>query len=111
MATAIVRDRLAGDEFHHEVGQAVRLRAAVQQSRNVRMIERSQNLPLAQESVAREVRVHPALADLARDLLMEMLVVTRGFVDGAHPAASDEARDAVSPDALSGQIVFWFGGE
>src|SRR5262245_62873859 len=77
----------------------------------MRMIERSQDLPLAQETVAHEVRVHLAFDDLERDLLPELHIVPLGLVDGAHPAASDQAAHAVRPDALSGQIVFGFGGE
>src|SRR5215475_6041996 len=75
------------------------------------MIERSQNLPLAQESVAHEVGVHPPFDDLDRDLLPELLVVTLGFIDRAHPTAPDQASYAVWPNALSSQIVFGFGGE
>src|SRR5262249_21193466 len=101
MTTAIGCDRLAGDEFHHKVRQAVSRRAAVEQTRNVRMIERGQNLSLAMESVAHAVRVHPPFDDFDRDLMLELLVVTIGHVDGAHPAASDQACDAVRPDTRS----------
>src|SRR5215510_1402925 len=111
MATAIGRDRFAGDEFHHKVGQAAGRRAPVEQTRNVRMIERGQYLSLAQESVAHEVRVHPAFDDLDRDLPPELLVVTLRLVDVAHPAAPDQAHDAIWPDPLSSQVVYGFGGE
>jgi hypothetical protein len=73
------------------------------------MIERGQNLTLAQESVAHEVRVHPAFDNLDRDLPPEMLVVALSLVDVAHPAAPDHPLDVVRPDALSSQVVF--GGE
>src|SRR5215510_8436619 len=111
MAMAIDGDRVAVDEFHHEIGQAVLCRAAVRQTRNVRMIERGQDLALAQKSVAHEIRVHPTADDLDRNLLPELLVVTLGLVNGSHPAPSDQTPDAVRSDALSGQIVLGFGGE
>src|SRR5262245_14147598 len=111
METAIDGDRVAGDEFHHEIGQAVLCRAAVYQTRDVRMIERGQDLALAQKSVAHEIRVHPRFDDLDRDSLPELLVVTLGLVNGSHPSPSDQTPDAVRPDALSGQIVVGFGGE
>src|SRR5215468_6736976 len=111
MATAIGRDRFAVDEFHYKVRQALRRRAAVEQTRDVRMIERSQNLPFTQEPVAHEVGVHPAFDDLDRHLAPELLIVTLGLVNVSHSAASDQSSDVIRPDATSRQIVFGSGGE
>src|SRR5262249_41792448 len=41
----------------------------------------------------------------------ELLVVALGLVDVAHPAASDQSRHSIRPDAISGQIIFGFGCE
>src|SRR4030095_1054912 len=47
---AIGGDRFARDELHHQSTLPLSCRAAVEQASDVRMIERSQYLPLAQES-------------------------------------------------------------
>ena len=43
-------DRRAGHVLHHEVRQAVRRRAAIEERRDVRMVERGENLTLVPEA-------------------------------------------------------------
>src|SRR5262249_31671977 len=58
---AVIAERLARDELHHEVRPPFGGRPAVEQTRYVRMIERSQYLPLAPEAAQHKAGVHPAL--------------------------------------------------
>ena len=84
MAVAIGRKRLALDVFHDEVGQAVVGRAAIDQPRDVRMIELRQNLALVAEAAQDVVRIEPALDELDRDFL-PVLVVGHGPRDRRRP--------------------------
>ena len=44
---AIICDWFSLNQFHHEIGQTVPCRSAIEQAGDVRMIEAGQNLPLA----------------------------------------------------------------
>jgi hypothetical protein len=89
------------DVLHDEVGQAVVGGAPVQEARDVRVVERGENLPLVAETAEDEVGVHPALDELDGDALAELAVGAERLVDGAHPAAPDLARDDVDADAAA----------
>ena len=75
------------------------------------MIERRQNLPLAHEALTHKIRIHPALDELDGDLLLELIVVAHGLINRAHPAAPDQAREAVRADAVSREIIVRLGAE
>jgi hypothetical protein len=92
---AVLVDRLALDELHDEVGQAVVGRPSVEQARDVGVIESGQDLALAAESLDDVVRVQPAPEDLDRDTLLERVVGPRGQINASHPSATDLAQDAV----------------
>ena len=53
----------------------------------------------------------PRLDELDRDLLLELLVFAHGFINRAHPAVPDQAREAVRADAVSREIIVWLGAE
>ncbi|MCG3159888.1 MAG: hypothetical protein JMDDDDMK_00913 [Acidobacteria bacterium] len=108
---AILRNRLALDELHHEVRQPVFGLAAVNQPRDVRMFEPGQDAPFARETVADENGVHSAFDDLDGDLLLELLVGPGGFVNRAHPAATDQPGHAVSAQPPPDQFVVRFARE
>jgi hypothetical protein len=53
-------DRLAFHVLHHEVGQPVIGRSAVNQPGNVRVIELREDLPLVSEATQNVVRIEPS---------------------------------------------------
>src|SRR6185436_17800194 len=101
----VICDRLAINKFHHEVRPSVLGRAAVEEARNVRMIERGQNLPLAHETLTHKIRIHPPPDELDGDLLLELIVIPHGFINCTHPAAPDHTRETVRADAVAREIV------
>ncbi len=97
---AVFIDRLAFDKLHDEVRQSVISRAAIKQSRNIRVMERGENLPFVSESPHNEFSIHPALDHLERDLFA-VLVGAFGQVNRAHPAAPDFAHNLVMTEAAA----------
>ena len=89
LRVAVVDDRLALDVLHHEVGQAVRRRAAVEQAGDVRVLEAGEDLPLVPEAPHDRLGVHAALEHLDRDALLELVVVADAEVHRAHAAAAE----------------------
>ena len=81
------------DVLHDEVGQAVVGRAAVEQARDVRVLERGEDLPLGAKRASMQLGVQPRRHDLDRHPLRELAVGALGQVDRAHAAAADLAFD------------------
>ena len=94
------------DVLHDEVGEPVLGRPAVEQARDVWVVQGGENLALVAEAAEDEVRVHPALDELDGDAAAELAVVALGHVDGAHPAAADLAHDLVGADPAADGRVF-----
>ncbi len=92
-ARAVFRERLALQVLHHEV-RAVVEHAAIQQPRDVRMLQARENLALRVEAAQHGLGVHAVLDHLDRGALLELPVVALGEVDRAHPAAADFAHHA-----------------
>ena len=101
---AIDVDRLAVDILHDDVRRAVGGRAAVEQPRDVRMIERRQDLAFELQPALHLARQQPAPHQLDRDLLLELLVGALGEEHLAHAAAAEAAHDAIGADALAGEV-------
>ena len=101
LGVAVLVDGLALDELHHVVRQAVVGRAAIEQARDVGMIEAGQDLPLVPESPQDEIGIHAPLDDLDGDLLPEMIVSANSPVHRPHAPAADLFDDAVGPNAPS----------
>ena len=95
----------AFDVLHDEIRQAVVGRVAVQQVRDVRVIEARKDLPLVAEAAQHGLRIHAALDELDRDLFLVLPVGAPGEIDGAHAAAADALRDFVVADDRSDQPV------
>ena len=70
-----------------------RTRAAVEQARDVRMVEAGQDLPFALEAPDDLGRGSPTMDQLERHLLFELTVGALGQEDGAHPAAPERLHD------------------
>jgi hypothetical protein len=82
-------------------GPAVGFDAAVQQGRDVRVVEMREVVALAHERIDQVRRRHLGPHALQRDLLLVLAVGAAGFVDGAHAAGSDHAIDAPWPQAIA----------
>ena len=95
------RDRLALDVLHDEVGKAVLGVAAVQQARDVGVVEAGEDLPFLTKSAENEVGVDAALDDLDRHALLVLLVGANGEVDVPHPTAPEQAVHPVRSNALA----------
>ena len=89
---AVLGERRATHELHREIGPAVLGDAAVEQPRDVGVLEARQDLALAHEALAHRVRADAAPDQLERHLLLERAVGAFGEVDGPHAAAADLAR-------------------
>jgi hypothetical protein len=77
---AVGVDRLALDVLHHQVGQPILGRAAVDQAGDARVVERRERLPLAAEALEDVLGIHAPLDDLDRHALREVVVGARGEV-------------------------------
>src|SRR5262245_34110166 len=102
---AILVDRQPIDVFHHKVRQPVLCRSAVQQSRDVWMIEPRQNLPLVPKMSQHGVSVRAAFDQFDRNLLTILVVGTLGEKHRAHSAATEFANNAVTIDQFSGRKI------
>ena len=105
---AVSRDRLALHVLHHEVGHALR-RAAVDQPRDVRMLERGQDLPFETESFPQLRRVAVPRRNFQRDGLLVLEVVADRLEHQAHAAVSDLADDAIGAEAPPDPLGAGFG--
>src|SRR5688572_19332910 len=106
--------RLALDELHREVGQAVGRGAAVEQAADEWMVEAGEDLALVAEAPDDRLGVHAALEDLQRHPLLEGVVAPDREIHRAHAAAAQLSDQAVRADAaalnrlLGQQCGRWF---
>ncbi len=96
---AVVIDRNAFHVLHHQIRQPFDAHPAVQQSRNVRMIQPGQDLPLGAESqqhltIPAEVGAH----QLDRDLLIVNFVRPAREVNPAHAALAQRLKNLPRSD-------------
>ena len=103
---AMVVDRQPLDVLHHQVRPIFFRRAAVEQARDVGMIERRQNLSLVAKATHDKVRVHAAANQLDCDLLSILIIIAFAEINRAHAAASELANDFVGAYARdSGDVI------
>ena len=96
MRVAVVIKRLAFDELHDEVRQAVVSCTAVKQARDVWMIEGGEDLSFSAKTPQNKIGVHAALHELDRDTHLEFPIDADCFIDRAHAAAPYFALDLIS---------------
>src|SRR5262249_59609152 len=89
MAVAEFGDGGAIDVLHHKIRQAVFIHAAVEQARDVGMIERGQNLSLVAEAAQDVVGIHSALDQLDGHLLPILIISASRQIDLSHPARAE----------------------
>src|SRR5438128_2121297 len=97
----ILNNWLARDILHDEVRQVGFGSPAVEQSRDVWMIQVRKYLTFVAKTLDDEIRVHAALDELDGYAFGEVLVIALSQIDGAHAAASNLANNFVEPDALT----------
>jgi hypothetical protein len=101
MVIAVAIDRHALDVLHDEVRKPVGRRPAIEQARDVRMIEVGENLALVAEATQYRLSIHPALDDFDRDGLLVLGVGANREVCSAHPAPAQFANEAIGSDVLA----------
>ena len=92
------------DVFHDDVHGAVRQSAAVQEMRDVRMIELSEDLALDPEPRLDSSRQRPAVNDFDGYLLLELRVRPLGKENLPHAAHAQGAQHPIRSDASSGHF-------
>src|ERR1019366_7580490 len=88
MLAAIAIDWPPFHQFHDEERPSVVSRPTVNQTRDVRMFESCQDLPLMPKARQHPSAVHASLDDFDRNQLAILLIIALAKIDKAHPAAS-----------------------
>ena len=100
---AVLGDRLALHQLHHEVRPPAPRRAGVEHARDVRMIHQRQRLALGLEAGDDLPRVHAELDDLERDAPPHRPRLL-GHEHGAEAAFADLLEQAVGTDLRPGHV-------
>src|SRR3954469_14990913 len=66
--------RLTFDVLHDEIGESIVRRSTIQQTSDVRVIERSENLSFFAKTAQDEIRVHSSLDEFYCSSLVEFIV-------------------------------------
>ena len=101
---AVVGNRLAADELHHEIGPAGLGGAGVEDLGNVRVVHQGQGLPLGLEAGDYLPRVHAEFDDFHRDFAADRFLLL-GHVDIAEASLADPFEKFVAAD----QAAWVFG--
>src|SRR5580700_819738 len=100
-AIAVLIERLAVDQLHHKVGDAVLGGAAIMQASDIRMIEVGENLPLVLEATKNESRILAAAHHLKGHFLAVLIVGAKRAIHFAEAADADTLDNLVGPDATT----------
>ena len=98
MRVAVGVNRFAVHVLHDEIRQSVIGRSAVDQARDVRMIELRQNLPFIAKPAEDVVGIEPSPNELDRNLLAIFVVRARRQINCAQTAPANFADDLVSAE-------------
>ena len=93
MLVRVAIDRNARDVLHDEVRQALRRGAAVEEARDVWMVQGREDLAFVAKAPDHELGVHAAANHLERDVVLELVVGAAGEIDRAHAAAPEALFD------------------
>ena len=104
VAIAVIRDRLAAHQLHHEIEPAGLGRARVEDPGDVRMLHQRQGLPLGLEARDHLPRVHAQLDDLQRHAPLHRRFLL-GHEDRAETALADQLQQLVAPDDRAGALA------
>ena len=98
---AVFPDRRPFDVLHREERKAVGRHAAVEESRDPRMLETGEDLALGEKEADGLVPGESEARDLERDTLLELPVAAHAQEDGAHSADSETPDDAKGAELSS----------
>ena len=104
IAVAVLGDRHALDQLHHEVRAAGVGGAGVEDAGDVGVVHHRQGLAFGLEAGDDLPRVHARLDDLERHLASDRLLLL-GHEDGAHAALADLLEELVRADHRAGFLV------
>ena len=104
-AVAIGVDGLAIDVFHHQIRRAVFEIAAVDQSRDRRVGQRCENVPLAVQPAAQPRVQGRVVQHLDGDRLLVLRVVPLAAIHRAHAAVPENRHDPIVSDTGPDQPV------
>ena len=102
VAFTIEIDSFALDQFHDQVRHAVGGGTAIQQTRDVGMVERRQNLPFIAESLVHRSAIDAAANQFDRHFLGVLSVGANRAIDLAHATYSDTFQGFVGTHTAAG---------
>src|SRR5215217_2562193 len=105
MFVAILIDWQPFDVLHYEIRQAVLGCAAVEEARDIRMIEAGEYLSLVTEVAKHRIGIHATLDQLNSDPFFVLFVGTLSQIHAAHPTGADPSQDFVVTDRLADQRI------
>ena len=94
-------DPYALDQLHHQVGNAVVSGAAIQQTGDVGMIERGENLALSAEAFQNKRGIEAAAHQFHGDFLGVLAIRPGGAVHLTHAAMADRLSDLIDANAAA----------
>src|SRR5258708_4499982 len=101
MRVAIGANWFAVHIFHDEIGQAFIGCSAIDEPRDVGMIELRQDLPLIAKATENSLGIESATDELDCDFLAVFIVRPRCEIDSPQTAAADFANDLVSAKLMT----------
>ena len=104
-AVAVLRNRPAVDQLHHQIRNTFLGGTAIEQSRYVGMSKACQYLPLRPQASGDEWRHLPRPHQLDRNLLVILLIHSGGSVYLTHAADPDLCNDLVRSDAPTDHAI------
>ena len=105
LLVAVARDFAAFDVLQHQIRFAIGTDAAIKQARNIRMIQRRQNLPLAAKSLQQFADIPARPHQFDRRLLVIFTIVSLGQIDRTHAATTDLAQQSPRPEPQADQGI------
>lgn len=106
----VLGDRQAFDPLHHDVREAVRRQAAVEELGDVRVAQTRQDAALQHKLLGGRGREQAATHQLDRHGLVEAALDPLAAIDLAHAALADEFDQAIGADALGRRDLEWRNG-
>ena len=101
MRIAVLVNRSAFNQLHHQVRNALVGRPSIEQPRNIRMIERCENLPLMPEPFQNRRRIVPTPHQLDRYFLFVLPIGTARTVHLTHSSVTDLFQNVVCTNPAS----------
>lgn len=105
IAIAVVIDPQPFDILHGDERSSVGRVTAIEQARDVGMIEPRQDLPFGAKARSQIGMEQTTCDDFQSDLLLILIVRALGEIDGAHAAVTEQSRDFETADDLADRQI------